>query len=100
MDYKIVWTENAEDSFDLIIEYLQIKWSSKSAYKFIIKAFEIIELVQKNPLLFQKSELNEVRQILVTKQTYLFYELRDDIIYLLYFWDNRRNPSELSETIK
>ena len=95
MAFNIVWTEKAEESFDKIIEYLSLKWSKQSAAKFVQKTFKLLTLIENNPLSFQKSEKENIRQVLITKQTYLFYEILNNNIHLLIFWDNRQNPANL-----
>jgi len=57
------------------------------------KAYKTIDLAAKNPYMFKSSSIKEnVRIGLVTKQTSFFYEVHENEIIILFFWDNRQEP--------
>ena len=56
MAIKIIWTNEAEKTFDDIITYLKNEWSKKSAIKFVRKSNEMINSISLNPFAFQKSD--------------------------------------------
>ncbi|ALO14054.1 Plasmid stabilization system protein [Salinivirga cyanobacteriivorans] len=97
MALKIKWTEEAEETFDAVIEYLENKWTEKEARNFAQKTNKVIEQIQKNPYQFKASAVENVRKALVTKHNSLFYNVNeeDSIIELYSFWDNRKDPGKL-----
>jgi len=99
MIVEIYWTNKAEQSLENIVEYIKIEWSEKSAIKFIKKVDDIINSIKQNPFAFQMSDSENIRRAVITKQTSLYYEIFEDKIYLLTFWDNRKNPKKIKSDI-
>jgi plasmid stabilization system protein ParE len=52
MAFKIVWSKEAEDTFEEIISYLEIKWTEKEIKKFVSETSKIVSILKKNPFLF------------------------------------------------
>ena len=97
MALKVKWTPEAEDTFASIINYLEKEWSKKEIRKFAQKAQKIILQISANPKMFKSSGKEEIRKAVVTRQTSLFYWIDEkaNLITLLSFWDNRKNPENL-----
>lgn len=90
---KVVWSENAQTTFDLIVLYIEAKFGVISAKKFIRKVDSVIHSIATQPYIYKSSNLNnKVRKATITKQCSLFYEINNDTIMLSYFWDNRQEP--------
>jgi plasmid stabilization system protein ParE len=90
---KVVWSENAETTFDLIVLYIEVKFDVLSAKKFIAKVDSVIHTISNQPYIYKSSNFNtKVRKATITKQCTLFYEINKKTIQLSYFWDNRREP--------
>lgn len=90
---KVVWSENAEITFDMIVLYIEAKFGVFSAKKFIAKVDSVILSISNQPYIYKSSSFNDnVRKATVTKQCSLFYEINQETIQLLYFWDNRQEP--------
>lgn len=95
MKLPVRWTTVAEDSFADIVAFLEEKWSDREARNFVRKSNKVIKQISQFPYSFEASAYRpEVRKGFVAKQCSLFYEVKDDVIVLLYFWDNRRNPHD------
>jgi len=96
MALKARWTPEAEETFNAIIEYLEIKWTENEVHSFVLKSQKIIDQIEKNPYQFKSSSFNEIRIAFITKHNSLFYGVseQDDIIELYSFWDNRKDPQE------
>jgi len=94
MALKIRWTPEAEDNFSSILDYLESEWSEKEIRKFARKTQIIIEQIAINPKMFKAAGTEEIRKAVITRQTSLFYFVDEELelITLLAFWDNRRNP--------
>ena len=99
---QVVWTKQAEDSFNKTLDYLLEIWTVKEANNFIDLVDAIIFRIKQNPKLFKVSVFDkESREVVVTKHTSLFYRiLNSDIIEIEYFWNNYRNPNIKEKTIK
>ena len=90
---KVVWSENAETTFDLIVLYIESKFGVLSAKKFISKVDSVIHSISSQPYIYKSSNLsNKVRKATITKQCSMFYEINKETIHLSYFWDNRQKP--------
>lgn len=90
---KVVWSENAEITFDLIVVYIESEFGVKSAKKFIIKVDSVIHSISNQPYIYKSSSFNnKVRKAAINKQCSLFYEINKETIQLSYFWDNRQDP--------
>jgi plasmid stabilization system protein ParE len=97
MALKVRWTPEAEDNFESIINYLEKEWSEKEIQKFAQKTQKIIQQIAKNPKMYKAAGKEEIRRAVITKQTSLFYQIDEEsnLIALLSFWDNRKNPNDL-----
>ena len=99
MAYKVIWSPEAEATFDKIIEYLHEYWTSKEIIRFIKRTEDVVFLLGQNPYLFRGSDKENVYEVLVTKQNLLLYQIIESTkrVELISFWDTRQNPkSKLS----
>lgn len=55
MAYKIVWTKQAIDGYDKIINYLEENWSNKEVIDFINETDQFFETLILQPEILQKS---------------------------------------------
>ena len=89
MGYKIFWTEEAIRNLENILHYLEQNWTQKEVDRFKKKLSKQIELISSFPKMFPVSEHNtRLRKAVLSKQTTLFYELKGNIIYLIYLFIN------------
>jgi plasmid stabilization system protein ParE len=93
---KILWTKAAQSSFDNIVDYLKNKWSINSAIKFVNKTIVFLDILQKHPEIGKKENIkNDLRSFVLTRQTTIFYRIKNDTtIVLLKFFDTRQNPEK------
>ncbi|MBB4803832.1 plasmid stabilization system protein ParE [Flavobacterium nitrogenifigens] len=84
-------TENAEKTFSQIIN----KYSDFKAAKFSNQTISTIEMILQNNYIGSKYKKTSFRKFLVSNQVYLFYKIEKQTIYIITFWDNKRNPLEL-----
>lgn len=99
---QTVWTKQAEDSFNVTIDFLLNVWTEKEANNFIELVEAVIDKVEVNPELFKVSIFDiESREAIMTKHTSMFYRLLDhNTIEIEYFWNNYRNSKNLKSTVK
>ncbi len=84
-------TENAEKTFSQIIN----KYSDLKASKFSNQTISTIEIIVQNNHIGTKYKKTSFRKFLISNQVYLFYTVEKQTIYIVLFWDNKRNPLEL-----
>ena len=91
-DYKIVWTDEAINNLESILNYLTYRWTQREIDNFKAKLSNLLGLIQQNPTLFPISQHNpRLRKAVLSKQTTIFYEVSGQIIYLVYLFDNRQD---------
>jgi len=96
MDYKVFWTEEAVRNLEEIIDYLYSEWTEKEVANFKAKLSVKIDLISKNPKMFPVSDFQpRLRKAVLSKQTSIFYEFNNDIIYLAYLFVNFRSHERL-----
>ncbi|WP_312900285.1 type II toxin-antitoxin system RelE/ParE family toxin [Chryseobacterium taichungense] len=85
--FTLIWSHQAESDYIDILEY----WT-----KLIDEVEKKEKLISKNPNIGSLSEIEGVRYVLIDKNFSLYYRINDDVIEILAFWDNRRNPDSRS----
>lgn len=94
--FQIKWTKKALDEQADILKYWIRHNNSKTYSKKIaveIKAKEFLLL--DNPFIGIETDIDGIRMILIVKNFSLFYRLNNNVIEILSFWDNRRNPDHV-----
>lgn len=92
MSLEIRWSIEAEITFDAIYQFVYSQWDLKQAEKLKVQTLKVLEQIALHPHLFRESEIKNVRKALISKHTSLFYEISEETILLVFFWDNRQNP--------
>lgn len=94
--YKVLWTDSALLELENVFIYLEENCTEREIH---ILAYEIeltIDLITKNPYLFQKSDAKiDVRRAVILKYNSLYYKLIKDQIEILSFFLNHNSPSKL-----
>ncbi len=94
--FDIKWTNHALKELVETFEYLENNWTETELQKLSIKLEKIIELISKNPDLFQKSNIEkDVRRAVITKHNSLYYRIKNQTVEILSFFSNRKNPDKL-----
>ncbi len=97
---KVIWTQTALDSFEEITDYIFERFTAKEVNDFIDKSEERINLIVQNNSIGLQYKKTAYRQFLIAEQTYLFYRINSDIIYLSVFWNNAKNPLDLDAVLR
>ena len=93
MSLALVWSENAELTFDAIVIFIETTWGENSARKFVKPVNQLLLNLSNNPYVFKSTTLeSNIRIAFITPQCSLVYKIHTNYIYLLYFWDNRQQP--------
>ena len=88
---KVYWTKLAISDFRKNIEFLKLRWNDIVIFDFIEKTECVIEIICDNPESGRWDQDIHCNKILV-KNIYHFYEMVNNKIYLLCFWNNFQKP--------
>ncbi len=92
MDYKIFWSEEALSNLEEILDYLNERWTQKEIDRFKNKLNKQLEIISRFPTIFPVSNYHpNLRKAVLSEQTTIFYKIQDNIIYLAYLFDNRKD---------
>jgi plasmid stabilization system protein ParE len=95
-NYQIRWTDESIQNLENILDYIKITWTENEVNNFKSKLSYQLKIIQRFPMIFPASEYNSrLRKAVMSKQTSLFYEFKDDIIYIVSIFDNRQNPKRI-----
>jgi plasmid stabilization system protein ParE len=98
MKREIIFSKNAEKSLINLLEYLEFKWSIKVREKFILKLDKLIYLIQNDPEVFPKSQINKSQyRCVMSKQTTIYYRYNAKEVRVLSLFDTRQNPSKIKK---
>ena len=98
MAKTIIWNRKASNRFNNIIEYLQSEWGDKVTQNFVIKTYQIIEILAQNPEIGTiENQEKQIRAFVITKHNTIFYRVDDNKLFILTFFDNRQNPNKRSD---
>lgn len=98
MEYKLYWTDEALRNLDEILVYLANHWTHVEINHFKQKLSKMLDLIINNPFLFPISVYNKrLRKAVLSKQTTIFYEVKDNKIYLAYLFVNKKSIGRISK---
>ncbi len=89
---EIVWTYKAHNTYWNNIDYLIRFWNEAVIENFENETLRVLDIIQKKPHIGHYDEDLDCNIILIVKQISLLYEIDNDKIVLLTFWDNRQKP--------
>lgn len=94
MSFEIKFSPKAETTFNDIIIQLEQRWGDKFVNKFKDKVAKSLDLIAETPLVYPVAQENPaLRKCVLHKNSSLFYRIYNDKIEIVYFWDNRQEPS-------
>lgn len=89
---KIIWSKTAELTLEDIVDYIENKFGVKVSEKYYSDVLSTIEEIRINPQLFPiYQSKTAARKAVINKKTILYYQIQDTNIYLLAFYDVRKN---------
>lgn len=99
--YNIIASPLANSTYLQNIEFLEQRWTTKEAKNFIQKVADIVAILKVSPLTFQRWENDKtVHKIEIVKQITLYYQITENNVELLIFWNNLQDPTKLKHLIK
>ena len=91
-NYKIFWTNEAISNLEEILNYLNNRWTQREIDNFKKRLAKQISIIEQNPNLFPISRYNpRLRKAVLSKQTTIFYQVSDQIIYLVYLFNTEQD---------
>ena len=96
--YNIISSELATKTYLQNIEYLEEFWSKKEVIRFIKKVDEVISIIKVVPETF-KIYNSSIHQIEIVNQITLFYQIKNENVELLLFFNNYQNPQLLKKLL-
>jgi plasmid stabilization system protein ParE len=95
---KAIWSEEASLTFADIINNISNRFTEREANVFLEQTFSTIDAIENYPKLYPTISvkgLKNVHKAIIHPHSTLFYEIGNNHIELLFFWDNRDNPDKL-----
>lgn len=90
MDFKLFWSRESISNLESILSYLESEWTDREIASFKRKLSKQLELIEKNPRLFPVSDVQpRLRKAVLSKQTTIFYELKEYEIHIAYLFSNK-----------
>jgi len=98
---RIKWTQNSKLEVNIIINFFNNR-NGSNRYSHYLKGEikDTLKLVAAQPMIGYSTEYPHIRQALVIDDYSIFYHHSDELITVLVFWDNRRDPARLAYTLR
>jgi plasmid stabilization system protein ParE len=89
---RIVWTKRARGRFSEILDYIKLKFGDTARQSFVTRTKDFTRLLYEFPEI-GTLEIPEkkLRGFQLTRQTRVFYRIKNDHIILLTFFDSRQD---------
>jgi hypothetical protein len=91
---EIIWTKQAEFSYNSNIEYLENFWTEKEIVNFELEVFRTLEIIENNINIGKEEKELNCKSIIILKQITLFYDIIENYIVLLNFWNNKQDTKK------
>jgi plasmid stabilization system protein ParE len=96
MALKVVWTDEAYESLEDIINYLESNWSEIQIRRFFARLEESLASIAEAPKRHKDSLRKPgVKEYQHSPQTTIFYSFDEVTVFVLRIWANRRNLENL-----
>ena len=95
---KISLTKRAEKSYKSIREYIRAEWGDRVASAFEQKVKDYLDFLKDFPKMGSvEVKEKQIRGILLTKHTRIFYRVKRNRVIILTFFDVRKDPAKKLE---
>lgn len=85
----IIWSEQAKNSYEKIIDFILEQWNSDIALNFESKTNTLLDKLKQNKNLCPESKQTQLRKCVIHKNASLIYKISKPNIELITFIDNR-----------
>ena len=91
---RIAWVTVARDQYRKITTYLFENHPEGAIERFDARLEKRIALIKKQPDCGRPCSVEAVRYVVVGGRYRLYYRFQGSTIYLVFLWDNKRNPKK------
>ncbi|MBL7891847.1 MAG: type II toxin-antitoxin system RelE/ParE family toxin [Bacteroidia bacterium] len=91
---SILFSERAENDYNLILDYLFENWSKREVEKFEKAIKAAIKIISTHPLAFPASR-KKTRRFVLDDHTVIHYRVKKNFIEVATLWPGKRNPKRL-----
>ena len=92
---RIFLTKRAENNYRSIKKYITEEWGERVAQAFEQKTVDFLDLLEDFPEIGVVEMVDkQIHGFQLTKQTRVFYRIKNDRIIILAFFDVRQNPKK------
>ena len=96
MGYKIRWSDQSIKNLEEILDDIKSKWTEKEVNNFKSKLSHQLDLIVQNPFMFPDSKIKPgLRKAVLSKQTTIFYQIINKVIYLTYIHINLKDINNI-----
>ncbi len=96
---KVEWEPKAIISFENSLEYLRADFGNKEVDEFIKETSNVIKNIKLFPQMHIKLASININKAPINKTISLIYREKRNCIEILYFWNNKQNPTKLENII-
>jgi toxin YoeB len=91
---KIVWSNNAKNELRKILEfYNERNGSEKYSLKILTETEELLKTLSKSEFIGRLTS-NKKTRVIPMKVYLIFYEINENIIEIISFWDNQQDENK------
>ena len=95
MSKSVVFSKRARKKLEKLLDYLENEWSLKVKNEFIEKLDRCVLQISKHPESYPVSgKFPGLYKCIVTKQTTLYYRIKENEIQVIAFFDNKQDPQK------
>lgn len=93
MTYHILFTPEAEETFDALSTQLSERWGDPFVQKLENRLEKALATIVRTPFLYPVTmESTQVRKCILHKNCSMLYKVYNKTILIVCFWDNRQDP--------
>ncbi len=93
MSFELIFTPEAEETYEALISQLQQRWGDRFVIKFHGRVSKSLTIIEATPYLYPiANENTEIRKCILHKNCSVFYKVYDNVVLIVWFWDNRQDP--------
>lgn len=92
MSFVLKFASEAGSSYEAVTAQLYERWSEKVVLSFEGKVKKYLNILAKNPYLYQITDAElQLRKCVVHKNCSILYRIYDNDVLIVCFWDNRQD---------
>ena len=101
---KIIWQTRARASYRQVARYINTRFGRKARQEFMQRVKDTERLIKRSPNIgsidpLYSDRASAYRSIIINGLNKMVYLINDDTIYIVAFWDVRREPkNQASQT--